>query len=296
MQSKTTILVTGSTGQAGAEVCAALSNLPDIDVRAGFHTPEKRDRLPSGVTPVPFDTDDPATVSAALEGADKLFLLTPGGPMGPPATRVIIDAAKASDVRYIVKLSSLDPERPPQAPTDLWALETENMVRDTGIPHTFLRPPWFFQNFHAGYFLPMLMQRVLALPFGDGRAGWLDSRDLAAMVARLMTEDGHDGKIYTPTGPVTITLHDIAAAFSAATGQEIRYKPLTDEEWVGAMTATGAPPEAAYATLALMAKTRDGLAADLTDDVELVTGQKPRSLETFVKDHQEVLSAIVSSS
>ena len=248
------------------------------------------------MTPVPFDTEAPETVAAALEGADKLFLLTPGGPIGPPATRVIIEAVKDSNIRYIVKLSSLDPERQPQAPTDLWALETEAMVRETGIPHTFLRPPWFFQNFHAGYFLPMLAQRMLALPFGNGRAGWLDSRDLAAMVARLMTEDGHAGKIYTPTGPATITLHDIAAALSEATGQEIRYQPLTDEQWVASVTATGAPQEVAFATLALMAKTRDGLATDLTDDVERVTGRKPRSLEDFVHDHRELLNSIVTSS
>ncbi len=291
---KTTILVTGATGQAGAEVCAELAKLPEIEVRAGVHTPEKRDRLPPGVTPVPFDVEAPATVAAALEGAEKMFLLTPGGPVGPPATRVITEAVKDSDVRYIVKLSSLDPERQPQAPTDLWAQEAEAMVRETGIPHTFLRPPWFFQNFYTGYFVPMLMQRTLALPFGDGRAGWLDTRDLAAMVATAMAEDGHEGKIYTPTGPATVTLHEIAAALSEATGQQVRYQPLTDDEWIAHLTSAGAPREAALATLALMAKTRDGHATDLTDDVERVTGRKPRSLEEFARDHRELLSSLVS--
>ncbi len=296
MKSKTTILVTGATGQAGTEVCVELTKHPDVEVRAAVHTPEKRELLPAGVTPVPFDVEDPATVAAAMQGADKVFLLTPGGPIGPPATRVIVEAIKQSDVGSVVKLSSLDPERQPQAPTDLWAQETEAMVREIGIPFNFLRPTWFFQNFSKGYFTPMLMQRTLALPFGDGHAGWLDSRDIAAMAAVLLTEDGHDGEIYTPTGPRTTTLQEIADAFSEVTGQEVRYVPLSDDEWVAAMTSTGAPEEAARATLALMAKTRDGHATDLTDHVERLTGRPPLSLEDFVRDHADLLKAIVSGS
>ena len=169
------------------------------------------------------------------------------------------------------------------------------MVRETGIPHTFLRPTWFFQNFSMGYFTPMLMQRTLALPFGDGRAGWLDSRDIAEMVVKLLTEDSHTGEIYTPTGPRAITLHEIAAVFSEVTGQEVRYQPLSDEEWIASATSTGAPKELALATLALIAKTRDGYATDLTDDVERLTGHPPRSLEEFAREHAEMLTALVTS-
>ncbi len=295
MKSKTIILVTGATGVAGMDVCVELAKLPEIEVRAAVHTPGKQDLLPSDVTPVPFDTEDPVTVAAALRGIDKLFLLTPGGPGGPPATRVITEAVMESDVRYIVKLSSLDPERQPQAPTDHWARETEAMVRNTGVSHTFLRPPWLFQNFTRGYFTPMLARRTLALPFGDGCAGWLDTRDVAAMAAAVLADDDHQGEHYTPTGLRTVSLHEIAAAFSEITGREVRYKPLSDEEWIADMASTGAPREAALATLALIAKTRDGYATDITDDVERVTGRKPRSLEEFTRDHRKVITSLVSS-
>ncbi|MEE8525268.1 MAG: SDR family oxidoreductase [Thermoanaerobaculia bacterium] len=294
MKSKTTILVTGATGQAGTEVCVELAKLPEVEVRAAVHTAAKRELLPAGVTPVPFDVEDPATVTAAVQGAEKLFLLTPGGPAGPAATRVITEAAKQSGIRHIVKLSSLDPERQPQAPTDLWAQETEAMVRDTGIPYNFLRPTWFFQNFSKGYFTPLLMQRTLVLPFGDGRAGWLDSRDIAAMAAKLLTEDGREGEIYTPTGPRTVSLHEIAAAFSEVTGREVRYRSPSDEEWIAGQTAMGLPEEAARAALALVAKTRDGYATDITDHVERLTGRPPRSLEEFARDHAELLTSLVS--
>lgn len=284
---ETVVLVTGATGQAGVEVVRELLQREGVRVRAGVRTPEKARRLPPTVEVVPFDTERPATLDAALDGVDALFLLTPGGPPGPPATRAIVDAAAnhRDRLRRVVRLSSLAPERQPQAPTDLWALETEAMVRELGVPHTILRPTWFFQNFSRGYFTPMVAQRALALPFGDGAAAWIDSRDIAAVAATALTEPGHEGATYTPTGPRLVTVAEIAAAMSEAAGVEIRYLPLDDEQWLAGCRAMGMPEMAARATLALLAKTRDGHTTDLTDDVLRVTGREPRSLETWARDH-----------
>ena len=295
MGSKTVILVTGATGMAGTEVCAHLATLPDVEVRATLHSPEKRRLLPDSVHAVPFDTENPTTVDAALEGVDRLFLLTPGGPPGPVATRVVLEAAKAHSLERIVKLSSLDPHSQPQAPTDLWAIETETMVQDAGIPFTFLRPPWFNQNFTLGYFVPMVMQRVLAMPFGDGVAGWVDTRDIATVVGKALLEDGHEGQIYTPTGPATISLTEIAAILSQVTGCEIPFQHLTDDQWVEAVLAAGRLEVDARATLALISKTRDGHATQVTDDVERITGEKPRSFEQFARDHAPLLTSLANT-
>jgi len=195
----------------------------------------------------------------------------------------------------VVKLSSIDPEVEPQAPTDLWALETEAMVRETGRPYTFLRPTWLFQNFSKGYFVPMTMQRTLALPFGEGRAGWLDGRDLGVAAARALVEDGYEGRTYTLTGPRAISLHEIAAAFTDVTGREVTYLPLTDEQWIEGILAMGGTPEQAHATLALIAKTRDGLQGELTEDLEQLVGRRPHTVEEFARDHRELLTSLVDS-
>ncbi len=295
MGSKTVILVTGATGIAGAEVCAQLATMPSVEVRATLHSPEKRQFLPDTVAIVPFDTEDSASVDAAFVGIDKLFLLTPGGPPGPPATQVIMDAAKRHSVASVVKLSSIDPHGQPQAPTDLWALEAEAMVRDTGIPCTFLRPPWFNQNFTRGYFAPMVMQNVLALPFGEGLTGWIDTRDIAAVAAMALTEAGHEGKTYTLTGPAAISLTDVAAILTQVTGRDIRFQHLTDEQWVQAMLAMGRPEIEAHATLALIAKTRDGYLTQITDEFESLTGCKPRTFEDFARDHAGLLTMLANT-
>ncbi|MEM1203137.1 MAG: NAD(P)H-binding protein [Acidobacteriota bacterium] len=292
MSNRTVILVTGATGVIGVEVCAELAGTPGVEVRAALHNPAKRGLLPDEVTTVPFAFEDPATIDAALDGVDKLFLLCPGGPVGPPFTRAVVDRLKGHRVKHIVKQSSFTPMRQPQAPTDLWALETEAMVRDTGIPWTFLQPPWCNQNFTRGYFVPMVAQGMLALPFGQGRSGWIDSRDVAAVAAKALLEPGHDGATYTLTGPELVSLADIAGILSEVAGRPIGYQHLTDEQWVQGAAAMGQPEEVAHATLALISKTRDGHAEDLTDDVVRVTGREPRTFETFARDHQDAIRAL----
>lgn len=287
------ILVTGATGAIGIEVCAALASSPRFRVRAALHSPSKKSLLPEDVDTVPFDFQDEGSVDEALEGVDKLFLLAPGGPTGPPFTRAVVERLARHSVRQIVKQSSYAPSTEPQAPTDLWALETEAMVEQTGIPWTFLRPPWCNQNFTRGYFAPMVASGVLALPFGDGKAGWIDTRDVGE-VARVIFEEGetHHGEAYTLTGPEVVSLHDIAGCLSRAAGEEIVYRPLSDQEWIEACLATGQPMEAARSTLALISKTRDGLANEVTDVVERLTGSPPCSFETWAQDNSDQVKAL----
>lgn len=292
MSKKTVVLVTGATGNIGTEVCIALAREPGLQVRAALRTLSKKAWLPENVETVPFDFADPASIDAALDGVDKLFLLTPGGPMGPAFTQAVIGALSNHPVKYIVRQSSYEPGASFQVPTDIWALETERMVRETGIPWTFLQPPWCNQNFTRGYFVPMVAQGLLALPFGAGKSGWIDTRDIAEVTRRVFTESGHEEKSYCLTGPEAISLYEIAAALSAASGRRIVYQPLSDDQWFEACKTMGVPPEAAQATLALIAKTRDGLAEKITDDVERITGKRPRTIEEFAMDHADQIRAL----
>ena len=295
MGTKTVVLVTGATGMCGLEVCRELADAPGIEVRAALHSPDKRSVLPPSVTTVPFDYTDPASVSAALEGVDRMFVATAGGPTGPTVNRVITKMAQKHGIRAIVKLSSLDPTIEPQCPVDLWALEIEAMFRETNIPCTFLQPPWFDQNFTRGFFVPMVQNQALALPFGKGRTGWVDTRDIAAVAAKALLEVGHEGQTYTPTGPEAITISDIAAILSQITGRDVRYHDLTAEQWLEAARAGGQPEVAARAGLALMSKTKDGHAERITDDVERLTGRQARSFEEFAHDHKAALKQLVGA-
>lgn len=281
------ILVTGATGGIGAEVCAALASHPDLAVRAGLRNPAKRSSLPANVETVSFDFEDPATIDAAMQGVDKVFLLAPGGPVGPPFTRNVVDVIKKHPIRQIVKQSSFEPGSEQGIPTDIWAEEQESMVRELGIPWTFLQPPWCNQNFTRSYFAGMVALGTIELPFGEGRAGWIDARDIGAIAARIFTEEGHDGKSYCITGPKAISLFDVAHLLSQASGRQITYRPLSDAEWLDRCQMMGMPPEAGQAALALIAKTRAGGAERITDEVERLLGRPALSFEQFAQDYAE---------
>ena len=141
----------------------------------------------------------------------------------------------------------------------------------------------------------MVMQNVLALPFGDGLTGWIDTRDIAAVAAAALTEDGHQGETYTLTGPAAISMTEIAATLSEVTGRNIVFQHLTDEQWVQSMLAMGRTEVDAHATLALIAKTRDGHLTQTTDEVERLIGRKPRTFEEFARDHAELLTMLANT-
>jgi len=288
------VVVVGATGRTGLELCSELAKKPGVIVRAAVHTPAKATGLPESAQRVRFDINDASSVTAAFTGAHKLFLLTPRGGLGPIYTRMLADAARRAGIRSLVKLSSFEPEIQPQSPADLWALDSEKALREAEIPHTVLRPNWFFQNFHTGYFQPLLAQRVLPLPFGQGLAGWIDCRDIAAVAAKVLLEPGHLGLTYELTGPAAISLEEIASVLSRASGQEIRYLPLSERDWLERARAAGYPDHEAWGILAHIAKTRDGHAARLTDDVERLLGRKPISFEQYAQDYAPQLRALTA--
>jgi len=154
-----------------------------------------------------MDFERPDSVRAALEGAERLYLVTPGGSAQLDQTRVVAAAAKEVALERIVKLGSLNPNCGPSIQVEHWCDETEQMVRDTGCGCTFLRPTWFNQNF-TEYVMRPLFGRVLA-PVGEGRAAWVDCRDVADVAAATLIEAGHEGKVYTPTGPAVHTMPEL---------------------------------------------------------------------------------------
>ena len=294
MNQKQVVLVTGATGVIGVEVCEALARRDDVQVRAALRTPEKRAALPDSVETVEFDFERPETVDRALDGVDSLFLLTPGGPAGPEFTRVVTSRLGGTSVQRVVKQSSFTPQLKPQTMTDLWAVEAESIVREVGLPCTFLEPPWCNQNFTRGYFAGMVAMGELALPFGDGSAGWIDCRDVADVAVNALLNEGHEGKSYTLTGPELIDFHEISSILSDVAGRAIAYRPISEEEYVENCLKLGMPPIAAKATLAVITKTRDGHAAIVSPDAEKVTGRRPRTFRAFADDYAQAIRGLAS--
>src|SRR6267143_3022204 len=233
------VLVTGATGTIGRDVARQLSG-KGVAVRAGVRDQAKaRKQFGADIALAPFDFEKEKTFSEALEGVEKIFLLPPLLPNQLEVMNTFVDAAKRAGVGHIVKLSAIviDDETEPTAIK--WHGASERHIRESGVAFTFLRPNSFMQNFIT-YFPPR--NGAIYLPWGNGTASFVDARDIANVAAKALTSDGHEGKIYTLTGPATLGIAEVALILSQMTGREFKYVEVPEAAARDGMLRAGVPP------------------------------------------------------
>jgi uncharacterized protein YbjT (DUF2867 family) len=124
-------------------------------------------------------------------------------------------------------------------------------------------------------------------PVGDARASFIDVRDIAAVAARALTEDGHEGQTYTLTGPEALSYHDVAAKLSEAAGRGIEYVPVSPEQFRAGALGAGLPEWLVSALERLNELFASGEAAEVTDAVRRVGRKEPYTFDRFARDHAD---------
>ena len=290
------IVVTGATGNTGTEVVKQLSTVKDVKVRAAVHSLEKARELPNGVEVVQMDYTKPETVLSAFTGATKLYLLPPSNPDKVKHTQVMVEAAKKIGIQYIVNISGISIDREPINDVDRIFAQVDSIVTDSGIMYTILRPSWFNQNFTSPrYFGLQIKQGLLCLPVAEGKTGWVDCRDIAAVAVKALTEMGHENKIYNLTGPKALSTSEVTAILSSVSGREIKFMDISEESYAQMLRDFGVPEWFVQKMVEITRKWRLGAHDDVTQDIEKVTGNKPISFEQFAIDHADLLKQITGS-
>jgi uncharacterized protein YbjT (DUF2867 family) len=266
------ILVTGATGNIGRELVRELDE-KNAEFRVLVRDPARAAGLPGRGEHVVGDLSAPATLVPAFDRADKLFLLTPG--IGIEHTAHAVAAAKAARVQHIVHLSSFNVLGDPMPAMGRWHHQREEIVRDSGIPATFLRPGGFMSN--AFDWAPTIRAGGYVIdPVGPGRYASIDPADIAAVAALCLTEDGHEGQYYVPTGDEAMTVAEHIQILAAATGLDIEIREAaTPAEAVQARFPHGAPPALAEAITEGFALMRADTTGFRTDTVERLLGRRP---------------------
>jgi len=278
-----TILVTGATGTIGSEVVKALAAKPGVTVRVGVRSAAKAEKLlAANVVPVDFDYDRPETIAAAVQGADRVFLLTPFTENQVALAKALIDAAKAAGVKHLVKLSAIGADIEPGIQLGRWHREIEKLVEASGISYTVLRPASFMDNYIN--FSPPGPDGNIYLPLGTGAVSYIDARDIAAVAAAVLTEEGHYGKAYDLTGPEALTMAEVAKAIGEASGRDVHYVDVPEEAAKKAMLDMQMPAWMVDAMMELHGICKAGYAGGISPLVEKLTGQKPRSFAQFARD------------
>jgi len=277
------ILITGASGNVGKEVLKQIART-GAEVRAAFQTVSKAAAAPSGVEVVTMDYNEPDTVRAALKGIQRVFLVGPPTPNLVSLERKAIDEIKQSGVRHVVKLSAMG-GRGTTFPRQ--HADSEDYIASSGVAYTFLRPNGFMQNFVIYNGATINSQNAFYGSQGDGTVSHIDIRDIAAAAVKALTEDGHEGKTYTLTGPDALSNARVAEILSDDTGREIKYVDLPGEKFKQALLDAGLPEWSADALNDLQQFYRKGGASAVTEDVQQLLRRKPISFEQFSRDYAQ---------
>ena len=273
--------MTGATGRVGREVVAQLL-AAKAPVRALSRTPEAAG-LPSGVEVVAGDFDVPESLDGALDGVSAVFLLWPGAPDSAPAVVKRI----ASHTRRVVLLSS--PHQTPhpffQQPNPMarFHAELERLIAASGLETTIIRPTMFASNVLFWWGPAIRSGDAVRWPYGAAETSPIDERDIGAVAARALYEDGHAGADYVLTGPESLSQAEQVNIIGEILGRPIRFEELTPEEF-RRETAGVWPPVVVDMLLAAWGATM-GHPAYVTSTVADVTGTPARSFRQWVADH-----------
>jgi uncharacterized protein YbjT (DUF2867 family) len=280
------ILVTGATGNVGAELVRKLVK-EKAPVRAFVR---KRDwaqaaALP-GVELVEGDFEKPETFVPALKGVEQVFLLMPLTSTVEQQLCQFVDAAKRSKVKRIVKLSQLGANEYTRGRFQRYHGGVENYIRRSRTAHTFLRPNLFMQCL-LGFQGTIAGRGAFSAPAGNARVSVVDTRDVAAVAARVLAERGHEGKTYEITGPAAMTHAEMADTLSRATGRTIKFEDISPEEMRGKLAEAGMERWKAEGLIEEYDHYRRGEAMAVTSAVREITGAEARSFEEFARDYAE---------
>jgi uncharacterized protein YbjT (DUF2867 family) len=279
--------VTGATGTAGSATVSAL-RAAGVDVIAGVHSLEKSGPLKElGAVVKQMDYADVSEMTAAMHGADRLFLVTPVTHETEKLTASIVQAAKAAKVAHIAKLSGLDVDSKPGFALGHWHRAAEKVIEASGLDWTFLRPNAFMQNF-LGSAASIKGQATYYSPFGSTPVSFIDARDIGEVAAKVLSSDGHAGKIYKLTGPKGITNAEIAHLFTKATGKTISCTPISVMQLRRSLMGHGMPDIEAGATAELLGVMAMGTAGYTSPDAERLLGHAPRDFARFTADFSAV--------
>lgn len=277
------ILLTGATGTIGQELLRLLSR-KDVDVLALSRNPPRDQDLP-GVTWVKADLAERDALPDILADAKKLFLLTGNVDDMVPLQKNAIRAAAEAGVKHVVKVSALGASDHSRSVIGVWHYNIEQVLRQADLDWTILRPHVFMQNL-LDQKESIQKERKIYAPAGEAEIPMIDTRDIAAVAAAVLSEEGHAGKRYTLTGPAPVSYGEIAEMLSDILDKPLSYYAETYDEAWHRLRRAGLTPWHIGAQLALASYQREGGGTGIIKKtVEEITGRPARGVEAFVRDY-----------
>lgn len=295
------IIVSGASGQFGHATASALLDMGAEVIALSRSVDKLADLAARGAEVRQADFDDPAGLVEAMKGGEKLLLIS----TLRVGTRVqqhrnAVEAARANGVKHIVYTSVVGgglADHPGVEQHDHYA--TEQLIRASGIPYTFLRNSLYSEAVATAMAIPALAEGTKPDNAGHGKVAMVSRDDCVAMAAAVLTQPGHENKAYDVTGPELLSIPEAVAMISQMAGKPIDLQHVDDEGMYLYFDSLGVPrkasdivpdgpiPWASEGMVTFGQSIREGYFAVCSTDVERVTGRKPRPLASVLEQFKD---------
>ena len=286
----TKVLITGATGNVGTEVIKSLQNINHkLDIYAGVRslTTDNNKLNNYKIKFSQFDFTDKTSYENALDGCSILFLLRP-----PQISEVekyfkpIIDTCKYKNVKHIVFLSVQGVEKSKIIPHH----KIEQLIVDSKIPYTFLRPAYFMQNFTTTLRNDLLNKKRIYLPAGNAKFTLIDVRDIGAVSATILTNvSEHINKSYELTCNEKLTFSEMAKILSNILRTAIKYISPNLLSFFLTKRQEKTPAMFILVMIMLHYFPRFKKEPEITEWVEKIANKEPITFMQFVTDNEKLL-------
>jgi NAD(P)H dehydrogenase (quinone) len=298
------IIVTGASGQFGhAAAKRLLERVPAEDLILLSRTTGKlAEFADAGASVRQADFDDPASLGPAMEGGERMLLISTVR-VGSRVEQhtAAVEAARAKGVKHVVYTSLLGVRTPGNPSVEGYDhIATERMIETSGLAWTFLRNSLYAEAVATAMAIPALQAGHKPENAGDGRVPIVSRDDCVATAVGVLTQDGHADKAYDVTGPELWTLPDAMAEVSRMAGKPIAIERVDDEGMFAYFDSLGVPrrasdvvpdgpiPWASEGMVTFGQSIREGFMDVESDDVERITGRRPRTLRSVLEQYRHL--------
>lgn len=286
------LLVTGAGGQLGRRVVELLLEAGAPNIVAASRDPSKlADLAARGVETRRVDFDEPASLTTAFAGVDRLLLVSTDN-LDQPGRRIAqhraaIAAAVAAGVKHIAYTSAPSPRPQPNGGVLDDHFWTEAAIFASGVDFTILRHQLYAETILLGASQVVASGQLFSAGGGRGRS-YVTREDCArADAAALLTATGR--QVLDITGPEAVTADALAALLAEVSGKPVAAVGLTVEQLAGGLKAAGLPPFLIEALVDFDVQTAEGHQAVLTTTVKALTGREPTSARDFLRANAAAL-------
>ena len=284
------ILITGATGKTGSATAKSLGEKGET-FRALIRNEEKKEGLESlGGEVVIGSIENTEVVNQSMQGVKTVLVLLPNSESQLALEKQLVDSAKQAGVERIVKMSSIEATPDATSPIPKLHLESEEYIKQSGLAWTMIKPNFYMQNLLASAGT-IKEQGKIFLPMGDGKTGMIDTTDVGKVLAKVLSEDGHESMNHEITGPEILSFYEVAEIFSQVLGKQVDYVDVPMDAYKETLGQFLTNQWHLDAVIDLFKGIAEGGIEDKTDTFSELMGETPKSLSQFLAENSFIFKS-----